>query len=132
METQNSFDKHKTCKACNKPLPASYQEELCPECIDRALFDEVKDYIRSNDVTEYDVAAHFHIPRHKVMQWIRDGRIEYRDEHLNSIVSTHCRICGTPISFGSLCSKCMKKNNTSVHSKIPTTNRGEMRFIDKQ
>ena len=93
----------------------TYKENLCPSCIEQKLFREVKEYIRENDVNEYDVAQHFHIPHMQVKKWIREGRIEYKDDHLNTI-TMHCTRCGAPISFGTLCAKCMRQKDVSGHS----------------
>ena len=107
-QPQDLFGNYKYCEECKRPLPLTYKENLCPSCIEQKLFREVKEYIRENDVNEYDVAQHFHIPHMQVKKWIREGRIEYKDDHLNTI-TMHCTRCGAPISFGTLCAKCMRQ-----------------------
>ena len=98
------FVKYKQCEFCGRPLPKNYEGELCPRCKDNQLFNEVKHFIRSNNVNEYEVAAHFGIPLKQVKEWIRDGRIEYRTKNAASNVSAlHCQQCGAPITFGTLC-----------------------------
>ena len=96
-QPQDLFGNYKYCEECKRPLPLTYKENLCPSCIEQKLFREVKEYIRENDVNEYDVAQHFHIPHMQVKKWIREGRIEYKDDHLNTI-TMHCTRCGAPIS----------------------------------
>lgn len=54
------------CKECHRTLPKNYTEDICPACKERLLFSKVKEYIRTNDVTEYDVAKEFGIPLMKV------------------------------------------------------------------
>lgn len=105
------FDAPKECKDCHRALPEDYEDELCPRCKDRELFSRVKEYIRSNDVTEFMVAEEFNIPLSKVKGWIREGRIEYKELNIPKIESVHCTKCGAPIRFGSLCSQCQKKSN---------------------
>ena len=61
-QPQDLFGNYKYCEECKRPLPLTYKENLCPSCIEQKLFREVKEYIRENDVNEYDVAQHFHIP----------------------------------------------------------------------
>lgn len=130
MEQQTLFGNFKYCEECKKPLPLTYKEVLCPTCMEQKLFHEVKEYIRENDVTEYDVAEHFHIPHHKVKQWIREGRIEYKDEHLN-MISLHCAKCGASISFGTLCPKCMRQHDASGHATGQTkADNSKMRFLE--
>ncbi len=130
IANENLFGNYKSCEGCGKALPIKYKGELCPNCIEQQLFHEVKEYIRENDVTEYDVAAHFDIPLMRVKQWIREGRIEYKDNHLNSI-KMHCAECGAPIVFGTLCTKCQRKHNMSVHATAQqASDAGRMRYIE--
>lgn len=72
----------KICKECTRPLPQKYEEDLCPTCKENALFRDVKDYIMSHDVTEYDVANYFQIPLGQVRAWIREGRIDYKTHNV--------------------------------------------------
>lgn len=129
MVQQDLFGNYKYCEICRRPLPLTYKDSLCPACIEQQLFHEVKEYIRENDVTEYDVALHFNIPLHRVKQWIREGRIEYKEDRLNKI-TLHCMQCGAPISFGTLCSKCLRAKNTSVHSTGQPAESSRMRYLD--
>lgn len=109
-----------TCAICHRILQKDYPDELCPACKEQELFSRVKDYIRANDVTEFDVADHFEIPLHKVKGWIREGRIEYKELHTPALINLHCQICGEPIQFGTLCSKCQRKSNTSGSARVNT------------
>lgn len=128
-------DEFKECDICGRILPKRYDKSICPSCEENALFSQVKDYIRSNDVNEYQVANHFHIPLRQVKAWIREGRIEYKDGSNDRIMS-HCQKCGAPISFGSLCPKCLKLLNGNkgyaVGNSAPSSGGGTMRFMDEQ
>lgn len=131
MEQKDLFGNFKYCERCNRPLPLTYQGSLCPDCINQELFSQVKEYIRANNVNEYDVAEHFHISHHQVKQWIREGRIEYKDQSLNAIKTLYCKKCGAPISFGTLCKKCAKNAGISGHSTEGVILQdGHMRFLD--
>lgn len=66
MQQQGLFNNYKYCERCNRPLPLTYEDAICPDCQNQELFTNVKEYIRANDVTEYDVAEHFNIPLSKV------------------------------------------------------------------
>lgn len=66
------------CEACRRKLPRSWKSTLCPKCTDDQMYRQVKEYILTHNVTETEVAEHFHIPLHQVREWIRDGRIDYR------------------------------------------------------
>ena len=132
MNKNNLAENGRYCEICSCHLPPNYKNSVCPDCMERELFHKVKDYIRTHNVTEYDVAEHFHIPRQKVKQWIHDGRIEYKDESLNAIHELHCQKCGVPISFGTLCPRCVKNSAMSVHSAFrPSQDDGQMHFLER-
>ena len=68
----------RVCEKCGKPMPKSVEDNVCPNCKNEALYNEAKDYILHNQVTELQVADRFQIPLAQVREWVRDGRIEYR------------------------------------------------------
>lgn len=134
MEHKKLFDEYKYCEICNVPMPLTYENSVCPGCVEEKLFRDVKEYIRSNDVTEYDVAYEFHIPIRKVKKWIQEGRIEYKEDITQkNIMDVHCKVCGKPISFGTICSSCLKQSASSnqvlVSSKQETENRNRVGHI---
>lgn len=134
MEQASLFDNLKFCSMCHRALPLSYEEEMCPGCKENALFNQVKDYIRSKDVTEYQVAEHFNIPHRQVKKWIVEGRIEYK-EKVNVIENLHCKKCGAPISFGNLCQKCYKEKYQAKSGYAPLqagSEKDKMRFLDTE
>ena len=138
LTEKNTSDKYKYCEFCGRTLPKHYEGTLCPTCQEAQLFRNVRDYIRANTVNEYEVAAHFGIPLKQVKEWIRDGRIEYRTENAASNVSAlHCQRCGAPVTFGTLCPKCLKVLNqhgsTVTFSKDKNnTNDSRMHYLDNE
>ena len=53
-----------------------------------------------------------------VKGWIKEGRIEYKEmvdgkRSINNHLS--CERCGAPVTFGTLCSKCLKLLNKNMH-----------------
>ena len=127
-------DKYKQCDYCGRPLPLDYADDCCPSCVENKLFHKVKEFIRSYDVNEYQVAAHFEIPVRQVKHWIRDGRIEYKQNTIgqNTISSLRCERCGSPVSFGTLCPKCLKLMNNNIHgydTQKPSED-SRMRYLD--
>lgn len=136
MTDDTLFKNYKFCAQCRKPLSLSYPDDICPDCKERQLFNEVKEYIRSNVVNEYQVCEHFHLSHHKVREWIREGRIEYvKNGDQVVMISLHCKNCGAPITFGSLCSKCLKKQNTQRgHAYAAPSKEGDnrMHFLDSE
>lgn len=127
------FEKYNQCEFCNRPLPAHYEQKLCPKCLDTKLFRDVKEFIRSNNVNEYEVAEHFSIPLKQVKGWIREGRIEYQDaDSAKNITSVTCQRCGAPVSFGTLCPKCLKLLNgkgSAVNTESVSDSR--MHYLDQ-
>ena len=125
--------KGKSCPQCGRYLNDLYVEELCPMCQEINLFSRVRDYIRENEVNEYDVAEHFNIPLKKVRDWIREGRIQYKKQEEKSISAVHCRICGKPIDFGMLCSDCHRVNGVKAAAlKKQSAEQSAMRFLNKK
>ena len=101
-----------------------------------SFFREVKMYIRENDVTEHDVAEHFDLPLRRVKQWIRDGRIEYKQEDTSRVLAKHCARCGEIVAFGELCTTCkhiLTKQEKKIGFFKEDTNKeeGKMRYMDK-
>ncbi len=132
---QNDYDMHtdrRECPQCGRYLNKDYHEELCPKCMEINLFAEVRDYIRSKDVRETDVARHFNIPVSKVRSWIREGRIVYKTSDGRTISGTNCQICGKKIEFGTICPECRRLQQLQVVSKnYGDMKAGEMRFLGR-
>lgn len=68
-------------------------------------FREIREYVREHDVNEFQLAETFGIPLRQVKQWIREGRLEYK-EIMNMVTSLHCQRCGKSIQFGNFCPEC--------------------------
>lgn len=75
---QDTSKKRRICDKCGRPLPSSWLKNTCEACLDHELYSEVKEYILSHEVTEFEVADHFDIPLEKVRRWIHEGYIEYK------------------------------------------------------
>jgi hypothetical protein len=137
-EGKGLFDNNtKICQMSGKRLPQSYEGAFCPNCVEIQLLHEVKDYIRENDVNEYQVADHFNIPLRQVKTWIRQGRIEYRPSNAaETIASIHCQRCGAPVNFGSLCPKCLALiNRGSIKgfegTQLHSSSNDRMHYLDQ-
>lgn len=124
------------CRRCGRRVLQDSPDGLCPVCADQALFVEVRDYIRANDVTEQQVAEHFDIPQSKVKGWIRDGRITYKTGGRMVFMDNYCEVCGTPISFGSICLNCKRefarqqKHGVMIQNPSAYERDQRMRFLD--
>lgn len=131
MKEENNA--YKYCKYCGRVLAPTYKEDNCPMCIENILFDQVREYIRANDVTEQQVANHFQIPQKKVKGWIKEGRIEYKENgNVRALITMHCENCGAPVRFGSLCTKCRSMLNKAKYNYMGNDEMDtRMRFLDQ-
>ena len=134
-----SLQDTRVCIQCGRRLFRENKTDLCPMCTDQELFYKVKDYIRENeDVKDYDVAKKFNIPLSKVNDWIKQGRIQYKDDNSmrDVIMGNYCEICGTPTAIGKLCPRCLKMTRRQNIKGIATEiiikkgNDG-MKFLDE-
>ena len=108
---------YKHCQYCGTTMPITVKYPYCDSCRDILLFQEVKDFIRENNVNEFQVAERFGLPLRTVKGWIKDGRIEYKEtvagaKALNN--KLRCERCGAPVTFGTVCPKCLKLMNNNV------------------
>lgn len=76
LERKQSIN-HKYCEHCGQAIPRSAEFACCANCQETILFHQVKDYIRENNVNEFQVAEHFGIPLRIVKHWMKERRIEY-------------------------------------------------------
>ena len=130
MQQKHLFENYTYCQACKRPLPLAYKEDFCPICKEQNLFQRVKEYIRANDVNEYQVAAEFDLPVSKIKEWIREGRIEYKKTPERQI-TMHCQACGAPLAFGTLCQKCLKqRRQTGTTAVSHAKYSGNMRHLN--
>lgn len=135
MEEKTLFHNARYCKDCGTILLDSYTRDLCSNCEAQRIFDEVRDYIRSQDVNEYDVAKHFDIPVGMVQQWIKEGRIQYKERGEKTIMNAFCQRCGAKVTFGTLCQKCLKEMNDQrkgygVKAVSTEEENGKLRFLE--
>lgn len=128
------YTNYKSCSMCSRQLPIDYEKDFCPSCEDDVLFKEVREYIRSHEVTEFELAEIFHISQSKVRKWIKEGRIEYVTGE-NKMMNTRCQRCGVPVSFGTLCPDCMRIMNGSKEVSYISfgakKDNNRMRFLSK-
>ena len=132
---KDEYSNYKSCSMCGRQLPIDYEKDFCPACEDDVLFKEVREYIRTHEVTEFELAEIFNISQNKVRKWIKEGRIEYVTGE-NKMMNTRCQRCGVPVSFGTLCPDCMRVMNGSKEVSYISfgskKDRYRMRFLSKE
>ena len=132
---QRDNHRYKYCKVCNRTMRWDYDGDTCPACIENELFSRVRDYVRTHEANEYDVSAHFKIPISQVRNWIKAGRMEYKEQGSAGFSQVFCSRCGEPVSFGTLCPKCLKllnrQNRKGVALGSPNRHTDKMRFLDE-
>ena len=135
-EHKNSTQ-YKLCTFCSAPIPRHSEDPYCTRCRERVLFLNVKDFIRENDVNEFEVAAHFGIPLKTVKDWIKEGRIEYKKTSMGARAINNklrCESCGSSVSFGTICPKCLKEMKQTTRGFVvnqPRKDDDRMRFLNK-
>ncbi len=129
------FENYSYCRECKGLLPKDYEYEYCPRCIEQRLFREVRDYIRKNTVTEYDVAEEFQLPVRRVKAWIREGRIQYQESTDKKIIGSRCARCGEAIMIGNFCPNCihyMQSPKGRLQVGFEEIDASRMRFLDEK
>lgn len=113
MREKPLFDNSKFCTRCKRIMSLHYAEDMCPACINQALFEKVRDYVWGNEVTEHQLAEKFNIPLSTIHEWIKDGRLEYKDGKKKQFTGLFCQKCGASITFGTICTECKRSMNIS-------------------
>lgn len=111
----------------------NYKDDICPVCKEAELFSTVKEYIRTNDVNEHQVAEHFQISVRLVKKWIKEGRIDYKINKKTEKQLLCCIDCGCVMkNTGTiLCPKCeLKRRQIRTFTTPSILNEEEkMRFL---
>ena len=113
----------KECITCSRYLSDGYKDSICPVCKELALFDNVKEYIRNNNVNVCQVAKHFQISVRQVRKWIKEGRIDYKVTSKDEGQLLYLIDCGCSMKAAGtiLCPKCelkRKQIRTFTNSSI--------------
>lgn len=136
MDNKKSFfGNYKYCTVCHRLLEAGYEFDVCPSCIEREAFKQVREYIRNNEVTEREVAERFGLPLQRVKSWIREGRIQYQDKPGQKALGNRCARCGELIIQGEFCPKCLNllrsPKGTLVYNPLDDEE-SRMRFLNNK
>jgi len=106
METKN-------CPRCGKVF-VKIREPICDPCVkeEEAIFEKVRAYVKENaNSTVKDVAEACDVLPKRILQYIREGRLEAAPGMKGDIT---CSKCGKPILKGRMCEKCILETSFQV------------------
>ena len=101
------------CPRCGKVF-VRVIESICDACIKKEehLFERVYDYIKENpDKTIQEVSDECEVSVKRILQYVRDGRIEARGGMHGECT---CSKCGKTIISGRMCEKCVLETNFKI------------------
>ncbi len=96
----------RNCKRCGA-LFVYNGNPLCQKCIaeDEEIYKMVREYIEEHPKsTTFQVSEALDVPVDKILQFLREGKLELSDENINMLLA--CERCGTPIRSGRYCAEC--------------------------
>jgi ribosomal protein L32 len=80
---------------------------------EEAIFEKVREYVREHgNRTIKQVSDACEVSPKKILQYIRDGRLEAGQGMAGEIV---CSKCGKPIYIGRMCEKCMLETGFQIN-----------------
>ncbi len=97
----------KNCKMCGK-LFSHPHNSICPECLarDEEDFQKVRLFLKEFPGTKLTVVEEYtNVPRKKILQYLRDGRLELAEPASDFL---KCSKCGKPIATGMYCPDCYR------------------------
>jgi len=103
METKN-------CPRCGKVF-VKIREPICAPCVkeEEEIFESVREYVKENpNSTVAEVSEACNVQTKRIMQYIRDGRLEAAPGMKGEVT---CSKCGKPLLAGRMCEKCVLETN---------------------
>lgn len=117
----------RNCPECGR-LFNYIRTNLCPVCIKKNEdeFQKVRIHLRDNpNISILDLVEQTEVEEDKIIQWIREGRIEARGLKESPI---KCAKCGAAIYSGTQCEKC----NNELLSEITKAGQEMQSNLDKE
>ena len=99
------------CLRCKKLFP-KFSDPICEDCkkSEEELFKLVKEWLDENPKsTVLTISQETGAPAKKIMQWLREGRLELVESD-----ELKCRGCGIGISTGTYCDLCLAEVKKQV------------------
>ena len=108
----------RNCPECDR-LFVYMGRNLCPRCAEKAEeeFRVVKEYIRKYPgATVIEVAEATGVDELKILDWPKEGRLISKG--LAKAAVFYCESCGTRISEGRFCKRCLDELNKAVTQTV--------------
>ncbi|MCL2216212.1 MAG: flagellar protein [Defluviitaleaceae bacterium] len=107
METKN-------CPRCGRVF-VQIREPICDRCVkaEEEIFEKVREYVKENpNLTIKEVSEQCDVSTKKILQYIRDGRLEAGQGMKGEIV---CSKCGKHIFIGRMCETCILETGFQIN-----------------
>lgn len=104
----------RNCPRCGKVF-VKIIEPVCNKCVkeEEHIFEKVRGYVKENPhQTVKEVAAECEVTVKRILQYLRDGRLE---ASLGMHGEITCSKCDKPIFIGRMCEKCILETNFMVN-----------------
>lgn len=101
------------CSKCGKVFRTTWNYDLCGTCRAQASDKEqlVRDFVMHNrNATILDIAEQLKVSGTFIRRMINEGKLDQQE----SEPALKCRGCGTPISVGNYCQKCLSKMKQQI------------------
>ncbi len=121
----------RNCRRCGK-LFVYTGNPYCRQCLDEdeAIFLKVKDYIEKHPrCTTMDVSNALNVPTDKILQFLREGKLELSKENVNMFLA--CERCGKSIFTGRYCKECAREMERGFTKGLRPTKPGSERMPSK-
>ena len=108
-----------TCKFCRR-LFESYNQKVCPECMQKIDKDfiKVKDYLYDHKKADVDAASKdTEVDKAVILYLLKEGRLTLAGAEGDAYVLT-CEVCKKPIASGRMCQACMDKLSRTMDKSI--------------
>ncbi len=119
----------RNCRRCGK-LFVYTGSPYCRQCLDEdeEVFLKVKEYIEKRPkCTMMDVSKDLGVPTDKILQFLREGKLELSKENVNMLLA--CERCGRSIFTGRYCKECAVEMERQFVRRIRTSATGDAKRV---
>jgi len=115
------------CPRCGKLfVKDATSASICFKCVkeEEDIFHSVRDFVKDNqNATLKDVAEATKVSTKKILQYVRDGRLELSSGMAGD---NRCVECDKPITSGRYCERCQLELGFKINEMKPRSGGGKM------